>query len=95
VLDAPVQMQRETERLRAAAGRAGGADLEVMLSAAAGAWPDGLGPVQTLRFEAGALTLAAPGWAEAQQEQFRARLRAAGFAAEFSDGRWTVTRAAT
>jgi len=95
VLDAPVQMQRETERLRAASGRAGGADLEVLLSAAAAAWPDGQGPVQTLRFEAGQLTLAVPGWAEAQQQQFQDRLRGAGFAAEFAEGRLTVTRAAT
>ena len=95
VLDAPVQMQRETERLRAAAGRAGDNDLEVLLAAAAAAWPDGQGPVQTLRFESGLLTLAVPGWAEAQQQQFRERLRGAGFAAEFSEGRLTVTRAAT
>lgn len=95
VLDAPVQMQRETERLRAAAGRAGDNDLEVLLAAAAAAWPDGQGPVQTLRFESGLLTLAVPGWAEAQQQQFRERLRGAGFAAEFNEGRLTVTRAAT
>lgn len=95
VLDAPVQMQRETERLRAAAGRAGDNDLEVLLAAAAAAWPDGQGPVQTLRFESGLLTLAVPGWAEAQQQQFSERLRSAGFAAEFSEGRLTVTRAAT
>ena len=41
------------------------------------------------------LTLAVPGWAEAQQPQFRERLRGAGFAAEFEEGRLTVTRAAT
>jgi general secretion pathway protein L len=92
VLDAPVQMERETELLRAAAGRPGDTDLEVLLSAAAGAWPDGQGPVQTLRFEAGLLTLAAPGWAPAQQQQFRERLRSAGFATEFAVGRLTVTR---
>ncbi|HSQ73442.1 MAG TPA: GspL/Epsl periplasmic domain-containing protein, partial [Rubrivivax sp.] len=95
VLDAPVQMQRETERLRAASGRAGDTDLEVLLAAAAAAWPDGLGPVQTLRFESGLLTLAAPDWAEAQQQQFRERLRGAGFSAEFAEGRLSVTRAAT
>jgi len=93
VLDAPLQMQRETERLRAAAGRAGDTDLEVLLAVAAAAWPDGLGPVQTLQFESGQLTLAAPGWAEAQQAQFRERLRSAGYAAEFAEGRLTVTRA--
>lgn len=94
VLDAPLQMQRETERLRAAAGRAGDADLEVLLAVAAAAWPDRQGPVQTLQFESGRLTLAAPGWAEAQQAQFRERLRGAGYAAEFAEDRLTVTRVA-
>jgi general secretion pathway protein L len=92
VLDAPVQMARETDRLRAAAGRAGDSDLEALLGAAAAAWPDGLGPVQSLRFEPGRLTVAAPGWGDAQLAQFRERLRAAGYAAELSDGRITVSR---
>jgi general secretion pathway protein L len=80
VLDAPVQMERETERLRAAAGRPGEADLESMLAAAAAAWPDGQGPVSNLRFEPGKLSMAAAGWAEPQLAQFKERLRAAGFA---------------
>lgn len=92
VYDAPVQMQRENERLRASAGRAGGADLEVLLGAAAAAWPEGQGPVQTLRFETGRLTLAAPGWGEAQLAQFRGRLRPAGFEAVLDGGRVVVTR---
>jgi len=93
VLDAPVQMQRETDRLRAAAGRTGDADLETLLAAAANAWPDGQGPVQTLRFETGRLTLAAAGWGEPQVLQFQERLLAAGYRAEFAEGRLTVTRA--
>lgn len=93
VLDAPVQMQRETDRLRAAAGRAGEGDLEALLSAAAAAWPDGLGPTQTLRFEPGSLTLAAQGWGEPQIQQFRERIRSAGYGAEFAEGRVTLTRA--
>ena len=93
VLDAPVQMQRETDRLRASAGRAGAGDLEVLMAASAEAWPDGLGPTQTLRFESGSLTLAAPGWAEAQVQQFRERLRGSGYGAEFAQGRVIVTRA--
>ncbi len=93
VLDAPLQMQRETERLRAAAGRPGDADLEALLGAAAAAWPDGQGPVQTLRFEAGRLILAAPGFGEAQMAQFRERLRGSGFAAELVEGRIQLTRA--
>jgi general secretion pathway protein L len=93
VLDAPLQMQRETERLRAAAGRAGSADLEALLAAAATAWPDGTGPVQTLRFDSGSLTLAAMGWAAPQVQQFRDRLRGAGYEAEFAEGRVVISRA--
>lgn len=93
VLDAPLQMERETVLLRAAAGRPGDADLEVLMAAAATAWPDGLGPVQTLRFEGGRLTLAAPGFAPAQLPPLRERLLAAGFDAELSEGRLTVSRA--
>jgi len=93
VLDAPLQMQRETERLRAAAGRVGDTDLEVLLAVAASAWPDGQGPVQTLHFESGQLTLAAAGWAEEPQAQFRERVRSTGYAAEFAEGRLTISRA--
>jgi hypothetical protein len=45
-----------------------------------------------LRFEAGRLTVAAPGWAEPQLTQFRDRLRGAGYGADFSEGRVTVSR---
>ncbi len=93
VLDAPLQMQRETERLRSAAGRPGDADLESFLGAAAAAWPDGQGPVQMLRFDAGKLTLAAPGFGEPQLAQFRERLKGSGFAAELAEGRIEVARA--
>lgn len=92
VYDAPVQMQRETDRLRAAAGRPGDGDLEVLLGAAAAAWPDGQGPVQTLRFESGRLILAAPGWGEPQLAQFRDRLKPAGLQVELAEGRVTVSR---
>ncbi len=94
VIDPPAQMQRQTEVLRAAAGRPGDGDLEVLLAAAAAAWPDGQGPVQTLRFETGRLTLAAPGWGEPQIAQFRDRLRPAGFAVELAEGRITLSRSA-
>lgn len=92
VIDPALQMRRETENLRAAAGRTGDGDLEVLLGAAAAAWPDGQGPVQTLRFEPGKLTLMAPGWGEPQVAQFRERLRPAGFAVEMAEGRVTLSR---
>lgn len=94
VLDPPLQMQRETERLRAAAGRPGDADLESLMGAVAAAWPDGQGPIQTLRFEGGRLSLTAPGFGDAQMAQLRDRLKPAGFVVELADGRVTVSRAA-
>lgn len=94
VLDAPLQMRRETEVLRAAAGRAGEDDLEALLAAAAAAWPEAQGPLHLLRFEPGRLTLAAPGWNETQTLQFRERLRAGGWAVESAEGRLTLTRSA-
>jgi general secretion pathway protein L len=93
VLDAPLQMRRETEVLRAAAGRAGESDLEALLGAAASAWPDGQGPVQALRFEPGRLTLSTPGWSEQQLKQFRDRLRPGGWAVESAEGRVSLIRA--
>lgn len=92
VLDAPTQMQRETELLRAAAGRAGDADLEPLLALAAQAWPLGQPPVQTLRFESGRLTLPATGWAPQQVEQFRSRVAAAGASVDSSEGRLVLSR---
>ena len=64
-------MQREVQTLRALAGKAGDADLEPMLQAAAAAWPTDRPPVEMLRFEPGRLTLAAAGWTEPQIAQFR------------------------
>ena len=94
VLDAPLQMRRETDVLRAAAGRAGDSDLEALLGAAASAWPEAQGAVRTLRFESGRLTLAAAGWNEQQLAQFRDRLRPGGWAVESDDGRVTLSRPA-
>ena len=60
--------------------------------AGSAAWPDGLGPVQSLRFEPGRLTLNAPGWAEPQRAAFAERVRAAGFQAEAKDDQWVISR---
>jgi general secretion pathway protein L len=94
VLDAPLQMQRETALLRASAGRAGEADLEALLGAAAAAWPEDQGPAQTLRYEGGRLSFGAAGWAAPHIETFGQRLRAGGWRVEAADGRVTVSRPA-
>jgi general secretion pathway protein L len=94
VLDAPLQMQREVDALRQAAGRSGEVDLEPMLQAAAAAWPADRPPVDTLRYEPGRLSLSAAGWNPTQVEQFRAQLRPSGWQVDSADGRLTLSRAA-
>lgn len=93
VLDAPLQMRRETDRLRAAAGIAGDADLESAIEVTGRAWPPGLPPTPSLRWEPGRLTLAAAGWPPAQIDAFVQRLRAAGWRAEFSGALVVLSRA--
>lgn len=95
VLDAPLQMQRETDALRAAAGRAADADLEPLLEAAAVAWPAQRGAVENLRYEPGRLTVAASGWSPDEVQQFTARLHAEGWRVEASGSSLTLSRATT
>ncbi len=95
VLDAPVQMQRETDALRAAAGRAGDSDLEPLLGVAAAAWPEGQPALQTLRFDNGRLSFAAAGWSEAQIAQFRSQVAASGWDVASSNGVLTLSRTGT
>jgi general secretion pathway protein L len=92
VLDAPLQMRVETERLRVAAGRPTDADLEAALNAAAAAWPEGKGPVGSLRFEAGRLVLAAPAWSAAEVAAVRERLRPMAWIADYAEGQLTLSR---
>jgi len=94
VLDAPLQMKRESELLRETAGVPGDTDLEPLLAVTAGAWPDGQPPAAQLRFDNGRLSMAATGWAPDQVAQLRQRLQPAGWAVDNSDGRVTVSRTA-
>lgn len=94
IVDAPLQMRRATDTLRAAAGRVGDADFEAALAAATLAWPDGQAPVQSLRFEAGKLTLVVGVWSADQIERFRVSLRSAGWSVEAAEGRLVLARAA-
>jgi general secretion pathway protein L len=94
VVDAPLQMQRETEALRAAAGVPGAQDLEALLGAAASAWPQGQGPAPSLRFDPGQLSVATSGWSESEQQEFAGRLRSQGWRVETAPGRVTLSPAA-
>lgn len=92
VLDAPLQMQRETDQLRATAGRPGPGDLEPLLALAAAAWPAGQPPAQALRFEPGRLTVTAAGWAEPHRKAFADRVRSAGYGADFKGDQLVLSR---
>ncbi len=94
VLDAPVQMQRETESLRAAAGATGDNDLEALMGVVAMAWPPQR-PTASLQYDGTSLTLMPPsGWGPDDLTQFRARLGASGVQVEpLTDGRLQVRRA--
>ncbi len=91
VLDAPAQMRRETETLRAAAGQPGRRDFEILLAAAAANWPAELGPVDSLGFEPGQLSLSSKDWSGAQIEQFGNQLRGNGWQLTSSEGRMVLS----
>jgi general secretion pathway protein L len=92
VLDAPLQMAREVQTLRAAAGKPGDTDLEPMLQAAASAWPADRPPIDAMSFEAGRLTLPGTGWTDVQIVEFRGRLRPGGWTVDSSGGKLALTR---
>jgi general secretion pathway protein L len=92
VLDAPVQMRRETEALRAQAGQAGDNDLEALMGAVASAWPPER-PTAGLQYDGSSLTVMPPAnFGPADMDQLRAKLGAAGIQVEVTDGRLTVRR---
>ncbi len=93
VLDAPLQMQRETAALRSAAGVPGDDDFETLLAAAASAWPDGQPPAAQMRFEPGRLSLPGAGWPAPQVDALRQRLAALGWGLDQSDGQLVIRKA--
>jgi general secretion pathway protein L len=93
VIDAPVQMQKEIDLLRAAAGKPGDTDLEPLLAAAEVAWPSGRGPASALHYEPGRLTLTSPGWSPPEVDGFRSRLLPLGLDAEPSANGPSIVKA--
>lgn len=93
VLDAPVQMQKQLDLLRASAGSVGEQDLESLLAAAATAWPADRPPADALAFEPGRLTLSANGWSPEQINSFRSQLLSAGWVLEASEGKLGIRHA--
>ena len=92
ILDPAVQMQRETDALRAVAGQPGDNDLEGLMSLVASAWPNDT-PSATLQYDGSKLTVAPPpAWNPEDIEQFRAKLSATGAQVALSEGRLEIKR---
>lgn len=90
ILDAPVQMKRETDTLRTQAGQLGATDLEALLQAVAVAWP-GDAPLKGLAYDGSSLALVPPeGWASGQREQFGQRLTELGHAFTTNGAQLTI-----
>ncbi len=93
VLDAPLQMESEVQRLRLRAGQTSSSDLEPLLVAAASGWPSDRSPAQDFSYTAGQLTLAASGWSPAHIDQFTNALRAGGWQVQPQESKLVVRAA--
>lgn len=94
IVDAPAQMQKEIDLLRASAGKPGESDLEPLMYAAEAAWPPSRAPADGLKYEPpGRLIITSAGWSPQEVEGFRGRLKPLGYDAESVPGRLTLTRA--
>lgn len=93
VLDAPAQMQRENETLRAQAGALGANDLEALMGVVATAWPSET-PVPQLRYDGQTLNISPPAaWRASDMEQLRTQWRAMGIQVDIeSDGSLSLRR---
>lgn len=92
ILNAPLQMTRETDRLRTAAGQAGDDDLETLLAVAAAAWPDDEPPVGGLQFEPGRLVLDVDGWDDERVQSLREQVEPAGWQVAMEGNRLALSR---
>jgi general secretion pathway protein L len=93
VLNAPLQMESEVQRLRLRAGQTSRGDLEPLLVAAASGWPSDRGPAQDLNYSAGQLLLDASGWSPAHIDQLTNALRAGGWQVQPQESKLVVRAA--
>ncbi len=93
VLDAPLQMRRETDTLRAQAGQPGANDMDALMQAVAAAWI-GDAPVRGMSYDGAALIVVLPAeWSPVQADQIRSRLQNADYTVDQAEGQLTIRRA--
>jgi len=90
VVDAPLQMSREVQRLRQAAGQSGSEGLEPLLAALGQALPEG-SAVNQIDFAAGELRLKDLSLTEAQAGPLQTRLQAQQVQARREGADWVIT----
>jgi general secretion pathway protein L len=91
VVDAPLQMAREVERLSAASGQLSANDLEAMLAALGQALPAGLAAPTQWDYQAGQLRLSGFAPTAAQQSTLQQALSAQGYGWRAEGGAWFMT----
>jgi general secretion pathway protein L len=93
VVDAPLQMAREVERLRQASGQLSQSDLEAMLSALGQALPQGLAAPSQWSYQPGQLRLQGFQPSNTEQQALQSALAAQGYSGRADGDAWLVTLA--
>jgi general secretion pathway protein L len=91
VIDAPVQMAREVERLRLASGQLSASDLEPMLSALGRALPSELMAPEQWTYQSGQLRLQGFKPSAAQQQALQQELAAGGYGWRPDGDAWLIS----
>lgn len=93
VIDAPLQMQREVDRLQRTSGNAGGADLDVFLSDFSASSIDSI-EFSAIEFNPSDIRVTLNGTSESKLPQLQAALQSKGWHTRFASPTLTVTRTA-
>lgn len=93
VIDAPLQMQREVDRLQRAGGSAGGADLDVFLSDFSASSIEGV-EFNAIEFNPTDIRITLHSASESKLPQLQAALQSKGWHTRFASPTLTVTRTA-
>jgi general secretion pathway protein L len=91
VVDAPLQMAKEVERLRQASGQLHASDLESMLSSLGQAMPEGLAPPEQWVYQSGQLRLPQFKPGSTEQQALQKSLAARGYRWQRDGDAWLMT----
>jgi general secretion pathway protein L len=94
VVDAPLQMAREVQNLRQAAGQTSAEGLEPLLAALGQALPAGQA-LQSLDYQSGQLRVKGLNLSDGQAAQLQTQLKSLGASARLENGQWSFTSQGT